>query len=295
MNSNKSIINLKDWILLDLIFKNYKSFIYNIIPKKNDTLSEEDKKFLYKNKWVLKIADDPREINAITSLELYNNNLCIKIYKNSLHYDSLNKQSWYIMEKYENTIYNNFKYGQDNLIKLGKYMIEFFEWLHIENEKIHGDIKSNNIMFKSSYNDNPFKLIDYEFIDNQNIHLLCNEDEKNSYYYYHIGCEYNKPYFSFRMDLEAFGYVLHSMALSKESYYLLEWQDRALEYYESKKFTNEYIDLNFIRNSCKIEDTLKNNKYKDIIIKYFDIIKKQDWFENPCIEVYKDLKKIFLF
>jgi hypothetical protein len=38
---------------------------------------------------------------------------------------------------------------------------------------------------------------------------------------------------------------------------------------------------------------LENSKYKDIISKYFDIIKNQEWDKDPNIDVYNKLKELF--
>jgi hypothetical protein len=220
MSSNSKIINPKNWIITDIFISNDKSLIYNVLPIINESTSEEDKLFLHDKKWVLKFTDDLNEIDQIYNLKIYDNNLCIKIDKNSLYANEKTKENYYVMEKYDDNILNNFRYAQDNFMKLGKYVIDFFHWLHIEENQIHGDIKPNNIVFKQSYKDNPFKIIDYENIKSPDIKYICNETHRDNYYYYFLGCEYNKPYHSYRMDLQAFGQVLYSIAVSDKYYYM---------------------------------------------------------------------------
>jgi hypothetical protein len=182
MSSNSKIINPKNWIITDIFISNDKSHIYNVLPIINESTSEEDKLFLHDKKWILKFTDDINEIDQIYNLKIYNNNLCIKIDKNSLYANEKTKENYYVMEKYDDNILNNFRYAQDNFMKLGKYVIDFFHWLHIEENQIHGDIKSNNIVFKQSYKDNPFKIIDYENIKSPDVKYICNETIKKIFF-----------------------------------------------------------------------------------------------------------------
>jgi serine/threonine protein kinase len=292
MNSNSNIINPKDWILTDIFIKNDKSFLYNVLPIINENTSEEDKKILNNNKWVLKIIDDAYELNIINELKLYDNELIINIKKDSFHYDKKNNMFWYIMEKYDGNIYNNYLFAQLNLIKLGNYMIKFFKYLHLDNKHIHGDIKPNNIVYSCSNKDYPFKIIDYESTRKISRKFLCNEYHNDNYYFYYIGCEYNKPFYSYRMDLESFGCILYSIAVSDTIYYLSNWQLEAIRCYDHKK-PNQFYYLHNMRKLYNKENKLENNQYKNIILKYFNIIKKQEWFEEPNQDVYKELEELF--
>ena len=76
MNSNLNIINPKDWILVDEFIKNEKSLLYNVLPL-IEKMSNEEKEFLNNKNWVLKLIDDPYELDIISELKLYNNDLFI--------------------------------------------------------------------------------------------------------------------------------------------------------------------------------------------------------------------------
>ena len=293
MTTNSKIINPKNWVITDIFISNDKSLIYNVLPLITETTSEEDKLSYKDKKWILKVTEDVNEIDQIYNLKMYNNNLCIKIDKNSLFVNEKTKENYYAMEKYDDNIQNNFRYAQENFMKLGKYVIDFFHWLHVEEEQIHGDIKANNIVFKASYNDNPFKIIDYENIKSPDVKYICNETHNDNYYYYYLGCEYNKPYHSYRMDLQAFGYVLYSIAASDSYYYMFEWQLKACKYYQMKEIFNSFAYLDNIKKKYSPNHRLENSKYKDIINKYFDIIKNQEWNQDPNIDVYNKLKELF--
>jgi len=293
MNYYPQIINPKDWILSTIFVRNDKSLLYNVLPIIDEYTLEEDKIILRSKKWILKLSDYPEELEVIKSLKLYENNLCIVIDKDNLYCNDKTKRYYYIMEKYDNNLYDNYQYAKDNLMKLGRYMINFFEWLHVENKLVHGDIKPNNIVFKVSNENSPFKVIDYENIRTQTNKYICNELNNDNYYYYHLGCEYNKPYNSYRMDLQSFGYILYSIAASNDSYFRFDWQKKAIEYYERQKNYNSYYALEINKSHYGKGEGLENSKYKDIVLKYFDVIKNQDWEEDPNIEVYKELKELF--
>ena len=291
MNSNLNIINPKDWILVHEFIKNEKSLLYNVLPI-NENFSDEEKTFLNSKNWVLKLIDDPHELDIITQLKLYNNDLFLKIIDNSLYYNYDNKYYWYIMEKYDDNIYNNFLFAQINLIQLGNYMIKFFKYLHVDKKYIHGDIKPNNIVCSYSNKDYPFKIIDFESTRTQSNKMLCNESHNDNYYFYYIGCDYNKPFYSYRMDLEAFGCILYSIAISEYKYYLSNWQKEAIRSYDNK-IPNQFYNLVSMKKLYNKENKLKNNEYENIINKYFNIIEKQDWFADTNIKVYEELEKLF--
>lgn len=292
MLSNQHVINPKNWILVKTLIKNEKSLIYNILPIIDKNSSEEYQTFLSNKKWILKVTDDPYEIHIIEYLKMYDNELCIKIDKTSLFRDDKTKINWYVMEKYDNNIYADIKFAKKNLMKLGDYMCKFLRWLHIENHNIHGDIKANNIVFDNSNKDYPFKIIDYESIRPPSKKLLCDESHYENCYFYYLGCDYNKPYYSYRMDLEAFGRILFSLEVSDDYYQLSEWQTEAIKCYDLKMY-NSFFRLALLKQAENKEAELEYSIHKNTILKYFNIIRNQDWFDEPNVEVYDELEKLF--
>jgi hypothetical protein len=91
--------------------------------------------------------------------------------------------------------------------------------------------------------------------------LNCIKNLPNGYYYFGLGCISDKPFMSYRMDLQAFGYLLWSLSLSIDSYHRFNWQMKAFTYYDNNKITSEFYDLENIQN---IENTLIMPNYSAV-------------------------------
>lgn len=284
---NNLIKTTKHWILLDKIIDTPNSKLYNVSPIIDENTPEEDRKDLSSRKWIVKFSPDNVENTIIESLKLYDNNLCIKIPKNILFRNNGSvDNNWYTMEKYETTITQNYIFARKKIKQLGLYMIKFFEWLHVKENKIHGDIKPTNIMINKKNKENPFIIIDYETIGIPDLRYKCTDNDYINYYYFYIGCDYDKPYFSYRMDLQALGYILYALVLSIDEYHIFPWQELSHNYYLAKSTKNFFGDLIKLRPSnIKIENILIN--------KYFEIINEQGWESAPNPEVYNKLKELF--
>ena len=193
------------WKIENAIEKKSDSAIYNVIPSHLEDKSIE----LYENDWVMKITDYNDEIRVIENLKIYENPFACKMPINYENRHGFYKNYfWFVLEKYDDNLLNNFLFGKQNLDLLILNIIDFIEWLHIEKKQIHGDIKAANIVIKKHSIDKPFCLIDYESIQEPNLTKICKNNLPNGYYYYGLGCNPNKSYLSYRMDLEAFGLIL---------------------------------------------------------------------------------------
>jgi len=277
---------LGQWNLINIIETKKDKIIYKVVPIIEDDISDSLKNELLNNEWVMKvITNDDTEVNIINNLLLYNNPFCIKMPIDYTFRSRIsNTKSWYTMELYESNIKQKFNYAKNKIKLLISNIIDFLEWLHIKEEKVHGDIKPDNILFKQC-NKRPFCLIDYENIGEieQNI---CYKNLPNGYYYYALGCESDKPYMSYRMDLQAFGFILWSLSLSIETYYSFPWQNQAFTYYNNKKTTNDFNNLNKIRD-------LNNLPKNELITSYFKIISEVGWYDNVVdSEIYNKIRKI---
>lgn len=291
MNSSNNLKNIKNWIILDKFIQSPNSIIYNIRPIIDNTVSAEDEKDLLSSQWVIKVSPDNVENSIVEELKLYENELFIKMPKNNIYRNNESiENNWYIMEKCDSCIGKNYIFARKNIFELGNYVINFFEWLHIEKNKIYGDIKPNNIMINKKRK-NPFVIIDYETILTPDLRYICDEKSYNNYYYFYIGCEYGKPFFSYRMDLESFGYILYALVLSTDSYYVFNWQKTAFTFYNNKIKDNLFGELIIQKEYTNV--IIPNLIHKELINNYFEIIKEQKWEGPPNKEVYNKLKELF--
>lgn len=290
---------MQKWKIINILNETNNHIIYNVSPIFDKNISSDDFNDLISTKWVLKFIKDNNihEIEFINNLNIYEQFSFIRTpISKSYRYNIDKNNTWYTMERYDNSVSESVKFCQDNMILLGNYMINFFEYLHLIKRKVHGDIKAANILVNINKTKH-FKIIDYESISDPDLNISCKNEGKDSYYYYCLGCESNKSFISFRMDLQAFGIILLNLAISNEKYKWLDWQIKALELYQKKYkcIINKYRYLNTMRKEsfANIYNLIKNKKHQKIIFKYFDIISKQEWNKYPNPLVYNELKELF--
>ena len=294
LNTKKDYIKkVNSWLLLKKIYENDHNCIYDIeFDIDENNISPDDINELTSYKWIMKVfRSDRTDIDTINNLCLYESEFIIKMPSNEKYrsgYESITDivkiNYWYVMEKYDCDISYSLPYCYDNFSVLALYLINFIEWLHIEKKQVHGDIKYENIVV--NYEKNQFRVIDYEsvgYISN----LICINYLPNGYYYFGLGCEYNTQYFSYRMDLQAIGYLLCCVLENIDSNDIL-WRRKAFKYYDIGVNINYFKKLNRMRNEY-LETIPKTIK------KYFNIISALDWSANyPNQQIYTDLKKLFI-
>lgn len=278
------------WLIIDILeSKKMQTIIYNVKSSINENIYLENKK------WVMKLILSSKdsevyteEIDNIEKYELYNNPFCVAMPTElSLRSGIYENKSWYVMEKYDNNLTKAFLFGKNNMKLLISNVIDLIEWLHISKNRVHGDIKSDNILINFTDTRKPFCLADYESITKPN-NNICIKNLPNGYYYYGYGCLSDKPYMSYRMDLQAFGYILWNLTTSVESYNKFNWQLKAFAYYDKNKINSEFDDLNDIR----FMHDMNTNK-TELIKSYFNIISEVDWFErNPNPDIYKRIREL---
>jgi hypothetical protein len=291
MNENEVNYKIGSWTLTDMIYNNDKTIIYEVVIDEMDmNISKEDIKELTSKRWILKGSKvDSLEIEIIDKLKLNESDLipCMPTnpyyrygYKNKC--GKYNIQSWMTMEKYDTTINKQLSYCYYNVFNLALYLINFIEWLHIEKKSIYGDMKFENIVVNLT--ENKFSVIDFESIDKP-LDIVCCDNLPDGYYYYALGCEYDKEYYSYRMDLQAIGYILCYVLENTDRE--TEWVDRAYKYYNRRTTKRYFFRLNNMRD--------EHNKSIPRIIKYyFDIISSLEWnakVSKP--EIYTKLKRLF--
>ena len=274
------------WKIGNLIEKKGDTSIYNIVPTKDDSISEENLKDLLDTNWVIKLVFNYyEEIIRIEQYEIYKQSCSIKMpLEKTYRSGKINDHGWFAMEKYDSNLYKNFSFGKDKINLLITNIIDFIEWLHIEKKIIHGDVKAENILINFKNVNRPFCLIDFESLSKPH-NLTCENHLSTGYYYYALGCEKDKPYYSYRMDLQAFGMILWNLTLSVNKFHNFEWQKIANDNYINNNIDNEFIYL----ESLKSMGNIKNN----LVTKYFEIIDKVNWYDtNIDPEIYKNLKNI---
>ena len=276
------------WQIESLVEEKNDTIIYNVSPIINNLNKDELINELTNKKWVMKVIDNYlREIKMIENFSIYNIPFCIKMpsdkkFRSGIDYES----GWYVMEKYDCNLRTNFLFGKNKIKLLVLNIISFIECIHINHKIVHGDIKADNILIKFDDNENPFKLIDFESLCHPE-KIKCIDENKDGYYYYGLGCYSDKPFMSYRMDLESFGIILWSLTLSIENFYKFYWQSEAFHKYENYSNGNIYEYLNQLRKNTP-ED--KNETIK----KYFEIVSELDWYElNPKPYIYTKIKDLF--
>jgi hypothetical protein len=293
LNTNKNYIKKVNlWLLSKKIYENDHNCIYDVeIDDSENNISPDDINELTSYKWIMKVfRSDRTEIDTINNLCLYESEFIIKMPSNKEYrsgYESITDivkiNYWYVMEKYDCDISYALPYCYDNFNVLALYLINFIEWLHIEKKQVHGDIKYENIVV--NHEKNQFRVIDYESIGNIS-DSICINYLPNGYYYFGLGCEYNTQYFSYRMDLQAIGYLL-CYVLENIDYNDILWRRKAFKYYDIHVKINYFKKLNKMRNEY-LENIPKTIK------KYFNIISNLEWSANqPDQQIYTDLKKLF--
>lgn len=284
--------NIENWLVIDKLKDKKFNMFFNVSPIIT-SLSKEEFEEITEKEWILKYMRNFKdEVEIIKNNKLYENKLFIPMPTvESYRLNTLNKDSWYVMEKCDGSINQFNLIVKLNIKILMTYMIDVFCWLHMDLKKIHGDIKIDNILIKNRNDKIDFYLIDFENLRNIG-KTICEEDLPNGYYYYYLGCENDKPYLSYRMDLEAFGIILMTIILTETTTFSFEWQAKARTFYSRREKKNNFDYINQIKFYEIGEEKKKiTNKY---INSYLEIIKDQSWEAteaNP--EVYNRLKNLF--
>ncbi len=280
------------WCLGNKMYDKNEVTIIQVFPKILPELSIDEIDDLQKTKWAIKIMTGDRfyinEIGKMESLDLFNFEHSIKFPLSPCYRSGREgKISWYVMELLPNKIEHSSFSIKKNISIFVNQIINFLEWLHVEKNKVHGDLKSDNIV--SNIFTNKYKIIDFENITRIK-ETTCEEDLPNGYYYYSQGCDYDKPYYSYRCDLQIFGYILWNIVRDEHNeYHLLEWQHKATRRYVKELEKNEFYYIQ------KVKDLEEQTTEKpDCIKKYFEIISQLDWNEQtPKKELYQEIRDLF--
>jgi len=276
---------IHSWRIMDIIYNHNQTLILNVVL---DGISPDKlvNMLNYNTEWIMKIRSDLDESEYYLKNELNKCKYALDIPKDDIFFkgkfkiiNEHNKYTtyyWSTYEKYTEDIGKNYIYVRKRWKELLTCVIEFLRFIHKKNI-VHGDLKAKNILYENG--SNIFKVCDYESLMSPNVNDICNKSGYNGFYYYSLGCKKDESYYSYRMDLEAFGNILWAIFLSSNiDEYIFDWQEAAFDLYKKKiennssdVYTNYYKYLDDIkRKSCSV-------KIFPIINKYFEIISVIDW------------------
>ena len=276
---------IHSWRIMDIIYNHNQTLILNVVL---DGISPDKlvNMLNYNTEWIMKIRSDLDESEYYLKNELNKCKYALDIPKDDIFFkgkfkiiNEHNKYTtyyWSTYEKYTEDIGKNYIYVRKRWKELLTCVIEFLRFIHKKNI-VHGDLKAKNILYENG--SNIFKVCDYESLMSPNVNDICNKSGYNGFYHYSLGCKKDESYYSYRMDLEAFGNILWAIFLSSNiDEYIFDWQEAAFDLYKKKiennssdVYTNYYKYLDDIkRKSCSV-------KIFPIINKYFEIISVVDW------------------
>jgi len=273
------------WRIMDIIYDHNQTLILNVVL---DGISPDKlvKMLNYKTEWIMKIRNDLDESEYYMKNELDKCKYALDIPKEDIFFkgkfkiiNEHNKYTtyyWSTYEKYTEDIGKNYIYAKKRWKELLTCVIEFLRYIH-KKKIIHGDLKARNILYENG--SNIFKVCDYESLMSPNVDDICNKSSYNGFYYYSLGCQKDESYYSYRMDLEAFGYILWAIFLSSDvDEYIFDWQEAAFDLYK-KKIKNNSSDVytNYYKYLDDIKKKSCSSKIFPIIDKYFQIISVIDW------------------
>jgi len=290
-------IKINNWSVIKVLEQLYDSIIIEVLLDSVDPIDLVNN-FNLKTIWIMKIRkySDICEGEYYFKYELDKCIYALQSPKNELSaygkLELLNERcTWSITEKYDEDISKNFIFAKNNWIHLLVSVIEFLRYIHREKKVVHGDIKAKNILYKID-SEILFKICDYESLTHPNNDDICKKSGYIGYYYYSIGCEKNESFFSYRMDLEAFGLILWTVLISKtKDEYIFDWQKMCHKLYNQKIIT----DMNVTNSNYILIDNLKKmaQMYNmiEIIEKYYEIISVVNWKSNepPDNNIYDEL------
>ena len=284
---NKIITNYNNSLVLEVILE-------SISPEKLINV------FNYRTIWIMKIRDDVNEGLIYLKYKLNDCIYALDIPKEKEYFNgsfellnninSYSTLTWYITEKYDEDIGKNYIFTKSKWKDLLVSVIQFLKYLH-QQKIIHGDLKAKNILYKP-HAEIIFKVCDYESLQTPRNDEICKDEGYNGFYYYSLGCDKSQPYFSYRMDLEAFGHILWAVLLSTEkAEYLFEWQVMAYDLYKKKVKNKTDLYYNYYNYMDQIKKKSYNQLMINIIEKYFKIISVIDWksIEPPDNSIYDEL------
>jgi hypothetical protein len=159
--------------------------------------------------WAIKIKNDNHyDIRYLEKLKGVRN--CVEVPADSAAFTGRlpDGRTWYTMRKYNDTVDNRKAFSRDRWRQIARDVLQFLQDAHAR-RLAHLDIKTFNILYDATHN--CFRVCDFEHMteaedfDDDPLHTY---DSEHAWYYAMLGGDLDQPYESYRMDLEALGFVL---------------------------------------------------------------------------------------
>ncbi len=195
---------------------------------------------------------------------------------------------WYAMRKYDDTVDNRTAFSRSRWQQIAWDVLQFLQDTHAL-RLAHLDIKTFNILYDATHN--CFRVCDFEHMteaDDFDDDPLHTYDAEHAWYYAMLGGDLSKPYESYRMDLEALGFVLSMLTwpAGKPIRFLREYECRMRE------------EMTILT----VEETLEMRKREiaagapPALNAYYAAIQEVAWDteESPPPEFYERLRGLFV-
>jgi hypothetical protein len=108
---------MQKWKIINILNTTNNHIIYNVSPIFDKNISSDDFNDLISTKWVLKfiIDNNINEIEFINNLNIYEQFSFIRTPISKLYrYNIDTNNTWYTMERYDNSVSESVKFCQDN-------------------------------------------------------------------------------------------------------------------------------------------------------------------------------------
>ena len=242
--------------------------------------------------WALKIkADNHYDIRYVKKLRGYciRNVVDVPVEEEAFSGTLDDGRLWYAMRCYDRQVASD-EWSRQRWQQVATDVLQFLEDFHIKLRLAHLDIKTYNILYDADAD--CFRVCDFEHVtESEDFEIdepLRTYDAYHRWYYTMLGGDPDQPYESFRMDLEALGFVLSMLTWpAGESAQFLFECERRMNGGGTAGITESEVVM--LRNKEIAENA------PPVLLQYYCGIEELAWTaaEPPPAEFYQNLKALF--